>query len=176
MVLSLHHFLGNGEFLASGRVIFWYWDVLLGFRRLAIVFLAFVFFFFFFFLPGLVWVFLFRILSGFFLLGFFVSGFLGEFIDILRRYYIWGNMMTGKFSLSIPMVIGLRIFFEMVKKIFLQRRVWSWLRMNASDRPNTCKSRGIMIEACFNWWRPAHGWVTRMQPAYQRRITRRKTA
>ena len=27
-------------------------------------------------------------------------------------------------------------------KINLQRRVWSWLRMNASDRPNTCKSRG----------------------------------
>ena len=24
----------------------------------------------------------------------------------------------------------------------IQRRVWSWLRMNASDRPNTCKSRG----------------------------------
>ena len=23
-----------------------------------------------------------------------------------------------------------------------QRRVWSWLRMNASDRLNTCKSRG----------------------------------
>ena len=47
MVLSLHHFLGNGEFLASGRVIFWYWDVLLGFRRLAIVFFSICFFFFF---------------------------------------------------------------------------------------------------------------------------------
>ena len=128
------------------------------------------------FLLGLVLVFLFRILSGFFLLGFLFPGFLGEFIDILRRYYIWGNMITGNFSLSIPMVIGLWIFFVMVKMIFLQRRVWSWLRMNASDRPNTCKSRGIMIEACFDWWRPAHGWVTRMQPAYQWRITRRKTA
>ena len=25
----------------------------------------------------------------------------------------------------------------------LQWRVWSWLRMNASGRPNTCKSRGM---------------------------------
>ena len=68
-----------------------------------------------FFLPGLVLVFLFRILSGF-LLGFLFPGFLGEFIDILRRYYIWGNMITGNFSLSIPMVIGLRIFFWDGKK------------------------------------------------------------
>ena len=27
-------------------------------------------------------------------------------------------------------------------KHFLQWRVWSWLRINASGRPNTCKSRG----------------------------------
>ena len=33
---------------------------------------------------------------------------------------------------------GLRI----KRKQFEQRRVWSWLRMNASDRLNTCKSRG----------------------------------
>ena len=30
--------------------------------------------------------------------------------------------------------------------IFLQWRVWSWLRMNASYRLNTCKSRGNGIE------------------------------
>ena len=47
----------------------------------------------------------------------------------------------------------------------LQWRVWSWLRMNASYRLNTCKSRGSMKEACFLWWRPAHGWVTRIQPS-----------
>ena len=47
----------------------------------------------------------------------------------------------------------------------LQWRVWSWLRMNASYRLNTCKSRGSMIKACFDWWRPAHGCVTRIQPA-----------
>ena len=29
-----------------------------------------------------------------------------------------------------------------LSKHFIQRRVWSWLRMNASGRPNTCKSRG----------------------------------
>ena len=33
-------------------------------------------------------------------------------------------------------------------KQFEQRRVWSWLRMNASDRLNTCKSRGSMNLAC----------------------------
>ena len=56
--------------------------------------------------------------------------------------------------------------FEIRAKIyiqnFLQWRVWSWLRMNASGRPNTCKSRGITKVACYFWWRPAHGCVTRM--------------
>ena len=51
------------------------------------------------------------------------------------------------------------------KKIFLQWRVWSWLRMNASYRLNTCKSRGSMGFACKPRWRPAHGWVTRIQPS-----------
>ena len=51
------------------------------------------------------------------------------------------------------------------EKDILQWRVWSWLRMNASYRLNTCKSRGIMVVACYRWWRPAHGWVTRIQPA-----------
>ena len=60
-------------------------------------------------------------------------------------------------------------------KQFKQRRVWSWLRMNASDRLNTCKSRGSMVCSNTNWWRPAHGWVTRMQLTYQRGIARRKS-
>jgi len=55
-------------------------------------------------------------------------------------------------------------------KFSIQRRVWSWLRMNASGRLNTCKSRGISS----NTERPAHGWVTRMQPALYRRIARWK--
>ena len=58
-------------------------------------------------------------------------------------------------------------------KQFKQRRVWSWLRMNASDRLNTCKSRGS--GGSNTGWRPAHGWVTRMQLTYQRGITRRKS-
>ena len=64
---------------------------------------------------------------------------------------------------------------EDIKKQFKQRRVWSWLRMNASDRLNTCKSRGSMICSNTDWWRPAHGWVTRMQLTYQRGIARRKS-
>ena len=58
-------------------------------------------------------------------------------------------------------------------KQFKQRRVWSWLRMNASDRLNTCKSRGST--GSNTGWRPAHGWVTRMQLTYQRGIARRKS-
>ena len=61
---------------------------------------------------------------------------------------------------------------DMIKQ-FKQRRVWSWLRMNASDRLNTCKSRGST--GSNTGWRPAHGWVTRMQLTYQRGITRRKS-
>ena len=57
---------------------------------------------------------------------------------------------------------------------YLQWRVWSWLRMNASYRLNTCKSRGSMEEACFFWWRPAHGCVTRIKPASYSGIALRK--
>ena len=61
-----------------------------------------------------------------------------------------------------------------IKRNFLQWRVWSWLRMNASYRLNTCKSRGSMKFACKLWWRPAHGWVTRIQPADNSGIAFRK--
>jgi len=37
--------------------------------------------------------------------------------------------------------------------------------MNASYRLNTCKSRGSEKKACFLCRRPAHGWVTRIQPS-----------
>ena len=60
------------------------------------------------------------------------------------------------------------------KRIYLQWRVWSWLRMNASYRLNTCKSRGSMTEACFSWWRPAHGCVTRIESARYSGIALRK--
>ena len=59
-------------------------------------------------------------------------------------------------------------------KDILQWRVWSWLRMNASYRLNTCKSRGSMTIACYCRWRPAHGWVTRIQPSRHSGIARRK--
>ena len=65
-------------------------------------------------------------------------------------------------------------YSELSYNFFLQRRVWSWLRMNASDRPNTCKSRGSGIEACFNCRRPAHGCVTGVQSVHSRGIAQRK--
>ena len=54
----------------------------------------------------------------------------------------------------------------------LQWRVWSWLRMNASGRPNTCKSNG---KRPFGAVRVAHGCVTRMQPTQCWRIARRNS-
>ncbi len=39
------------------------------------------------------------------------------------------------------------------KKEFIQRRVWSWLRMNASGRPNTCKSSEIILDLFEIWKR-----------------------
>ena len=57
---------------------------------------------------------------------------------------------------------------------YLQWRVWSWLRMNASYRLNTCKSRGSGLKACFQCRRPAHGCVTRIKPASYSGIALRK--
>ena len=59
---------------------------------------------------------------------------------------------------------------QMKRDTNLQRRVWSWLRMNASGRPNTCKSDGKWP---FGAMRVAHGCVTRMQPTQCWRIARR---
>ena len=41
----------------------------------------------------------------------------------------------------------------------LKWRVWSWLRLNAGGRPNTCKSNGNSRGACSFGWRVADGWV-----------------
>ena len=79
-------------------------------------------------------------------------------IDTVKEVWLWTTITDS----------GARII-----KQFKQRRVWSWLRMNASDRLNTCKSRGSGGSNTRR--RPAHGWVTRMQLAYQRGITRRKS-
>ena len=73
-----------------------------------------------------------------------------------RLFKVWGRR-----SKVYPFSFLLIYLF----KLILQWRVWSWLRMNASYRLNTCKSRGNDIEACFDGRRPAHGWVTRIQPA-----------
>ena len=50
------------------------------------------------------------------------------------NYYISGQYK--QFDQLVPLV-G-------ITEIKLQRRVWSWLRMNASYRLNTCKSRGLL--------------------------------
>ena len=51
----------------------------------------------------------------------------------LLSYSLWGLVLVSA---------------SWISKILLQWRVWSWLRMNASYRLNTCKSRGSMNLAC----------------------------
>ena len=64
--------------------------------------------------------------------------------------------------------LNLSIFLLLILFKVIQWRVWSWLRMNASGRLNTCKSNGN-IGACTRW-RVAHGCVTRMQSTFYWRI------
>ena len=40
---------------------------------------------------------------------------------------------------------------EIYSTTIIQWRVWSWLRMNASGRPNTCKSDGISPSGEWEW-------------------------
>ena len=97
-------------------------------------------------------------------------------LQIIRSEDIFTRFLGAKAE---PSLLGLcwvttealRVFSG---KIFLQWRVWSWLRMNASYRLNTCKSRGSMKSACWLWWRPAHGCVTRIQSARYSGIAFRK--
>ena len=90
----------------------------------------------------------------------------GRFVlNRLFRVWAWSRDSSAVFS-----------FCFLPFKLTLQWRVWSWLRMNAGYRLNTCKSRGNDGEACFLGRRPAHGWVTRIQPASDWGITRRKSA
>ena len=79
-------------------------------------------------------------------------------ISVLKQRLLGEAFGLSWYSLSL-------ITYHLSPKHILQWRVWSWLRMNASYRLNTCKSRGNDIEACFDGRRPAHGWVTRIQPA-----------
>ena len=62
-------------------------------------------------------------------------------------------------------------FWKKKRQYKKQRRVWSWLRMNASGRLNTCKSRGSVRVSNNPWRRPAQGCVTREQLALIRGIT-----
>ena len=59
-----------------------------------------------------------------------------------NRQIIWCTLIPASIK------IRLKSLIEITNKN-LQRRVWSWLRMNASYRLNTCKSRGFIKEACF---------------------------
>ena len=86
----------------------------------------------------------------------------------MRRFHVFRSVLvrTDK-SERVP-------FGKREATYILQWRVWSWLRMNASYRLNTCKSRGNDGRACPPRRRPAHGWVTRIQPALFRGTTLRK--
>ena len=97
------------------------------------------------------------------------EGFWKRFFDLLVIFKRENVVFICQFPLMENEVVRtLTIHYN-----FLQWRVWSWLRMNASGRLNTCKSRGSGDCACTICRRPAHGCVTRMQPTYNRGITLR---
>ena len=80
--------------------------------------------------------------------------------DVRRKRITWGEVFY-RYALLV----------ERLKIETLQWRVWSWLRMNASGRPNTCKSSGSRSSNTL--MRAAHGCVTRMQPTLYWGIARR---
>ena len=86
-----------------------------------------------------------------------------KFIDMLE----W----CSKNSLNKSIDKSDKVGTDKQEQNYLGWRVWSWLRMNASGRLNTCKSRGST--SSNTWWRPAHGCVTRMQPTHKWVITLR---
>ena len=89
-------------------------------------------------------------------------------------YDEWNETRNRQLTWKRQLKIGILKTENNFLKDILQRRVWSWLRMNASYRLNTCKSRGSMLVACNQRWRPAHGWVTRIQPSAHSGIAFRK--
>lgn len=82
-----------------------------------------------------------------------------KFLKLGKRKVEWGRVMTivnclfnkdkkffekfGRKQKVRPRVSSL----SKRQRSFIQWRVWSWLRMNASGRPNTCKSNGSAFRA-----------------------------
>ena len=61
----------------------------------------------------------------------------------------WPGTIRMRLSLSTEEAVSSGASrIEALRYRILQWRVWSWLRMNASYRLNTCKSRGSMVLAC----------------------------
>ena len=94
-----------------------------------------------------------------------------------NTFKFWSFVLNRETKLDRYACFGVSLIHDIIIHFnyILQCRVWSWLRMNASYRLNTCKSQGNVREACFPWWRLAHGWVTRIQPSHDHGITRWKT-
>ena len=68
------------------------------------------------------------------------------------RYFFLRLRVDKSYGILNRAMIIFQVFrffwFDLNVRILLQWRVWSWLRMNASYRLNTCKSRGSMGLAC----------------------------
>ena len=69
--------------------------------------------------------------------------------EVHWKYWNWQRKLSKKHGSYLA--INTPNFFETIHIInylkFIQWRVWSWLRMNASGRLNTCKSRGNRVLA-----------------------------
>ena len=76
-----------------------------------------------------------------------------------HKFSIYGKVMLAKEIDNMTSNFERKLIVSI--KTHLQWRVWSWLRMNASGRLNTCKSRGST--GSNTGWRPANGCGTRTQ-------------
>ena len=77
-----------------------------------------------------------------------------------RRYWKWVKKLEKRF-----------IHFERDDIDTKNKRVWSWLRINAGGAHKTCKSNGLNWNVYILERLVADWWVTRKQPAYQRGTT-----
>ena len=90
-----------------------------------------------------------------------------------RLAVLWKNGMDVANSSKIFLRRSDKVGTDKKQRNYLGWRVWSWLRMNAGGRLNTCKSNGKVRGSNTEDTRVAHGCVTRMQPTFDWNITLR---
>ena len=77
-----------------------------------------------------------------------LASIIGNRRKVLFTWYFRISVLEQRQLGEAPGLSG--IHYHLCPTHILQWRVWSWLRMNAGYRLNTCKSRGNGIE-CLHW-------------------------